>query len=82
LNLCSAATNNILPANGGGYAGVNNFEIKREEKYLVFKWMSRQERAVPKKWLDICPLSALHFVRPAVSPREKAFLFALSCPLS
>jgi len=29
--------------------GFGGFEIKREEKYFVFIWMSRKERAVAEK---------------------------------
>jgi hypothetical protein len=28
---------------------IGGFEIKREEKYFVFRWMSRKERAVAEK---------------------------------
>jgi hypothetical protein len=30
-------------------AGIGEFEIKREEKYFVFIWMSRKERVIAEK---------------------------------
>jgi hypothetical protein len=30
-------------------AGISGFEIKRQEKYFVFIWMSRKERVIAEK---------------------------------
>jgi hypothetical protein len=54
-DLRPAADIRLFPYNGFTHrisaemAGAGGFEIKREEKYLVFIWMSRSERMVAEK---------------------------------